>query len=79
MEELLKKLVEDLDKQGVGALLILRADEDRDTPWSVSYEFGKEAEDSDMVGGAAYGLGKTAEEAVKQAASECGIHGDTDH
>lgn len=34
--------------------------------WVIGYEFGKEAEDSDMAGGAAYGIGPSLTMALNQ-------------
>ena len=73
MEEYLKKLVKYLDEQDGGGALVIQRTEDDAVPWMVSFEFGKEAEDSDMVGGAAYGAADTAEEALKQVVSQCGL------
>jgi hypothetical protein len=39
----------------------------------VSVEFGREADDSDMVGGAAYGVGPTLEEALESVVADLGL------
>ena len=70
MEEMLKKLLAYLGEQG--GVLIIQKTEDVQPPWMVSFEFGKEAEDSDMVGGAAYGAGEL-EESIRQVVSQCGL------
>jgi hypothetical protein len=77
VQELLAKLVAYLGEQEGGGVLLLHKSDDKTSPWMVSFEFGKEAEDSDMVGGAAYGAAETAEEAVKQVAAQCGLDGES--
>jgi len=46
---------------------------DRKQGWLVGYEFGREAEDSDMAGGAAYGTGPDLDSAVAEVAEQIGI------
>lgn len=40
---------------------------------TVGYEFGREADDSDMAGGASYGIGATVDEAMIAMAEALGI------
>lgn len=78
MEAMLKKLVDDLSQQDGGGSFAVQRNEDAGVPvWMVSYEFGKEAEDSDMVGGAAYGVGDTPEEALRQVLEQCRLDTET--
>jgi hypothetical protein len=64
-------LIEHLTENG-GRLVVsyTPGDEDRAV---AGYEFGREAEDSDMAGGAAYGMAATLDEALIQMAEQVGI------
>lgn len=53
-QELMRRLHSFMLQQGNASLGIVLVGEE----WSVSLEFGKEAEDSDMVGGASYQVGE---------------------
>lgn len=44
----------------------------KDDSWVVAYEFGREAEDSDMAGGASYGIGGNLNEALRTVFIEVG-------
>jgi hypothetical protein len=59
-----------------GRLTIAFARGEIDTPpddrWIVGYEFGREAEDSDMAGGASYGIGGNLNIALRHVFDEVG-------
>lgn len=61
--------------QANGGKIVIGCDEDRayGREWIVGYEFGREAEDSDMAGGAAYGMGPDLDSAVTQVADQVGL------
>lgn len=45
---------------------------ERDGRYVAGYQFGREAEDSDMAGGAAYGIGDTVYEALNSLVADLG-------
>jgi hypothetical protein len=74
-DEMMMGVLDHLAGEG-GRLTIAFRQGEVDTPpddrWIVGYEFGREAEDSDMAGGASYGMGANLNQALRQVFDEVG-------
>lgn len=57
------KLIDFLRKEGGRLGLSYNPEISTDEKWTAACEFGREADDSDMVGGAAYGVGRSSADA----------------
>jgi len=76
VDELMGGLLDHLAGEG-GRLVISYTpqspeEESPDERWLVGYEFGREAEDSDMAGGASYGVNATLRDALQHVFDEVG-------
>jgi hypothetical protein len=71
---MLELITQTIDKEG-GRFMIAKMDEGGNVtePWTAGLEWGREAEDSDMMGAAAYGVGRTPAESITRMLQDAGL------
>jgi hypothetical protein len=72
VDELMAGILDHLAQEDGRLMVSHRPATDGSERWVVGYEWGHEAEDSDMVGAASYGMGPVLRDALQQVFDEIG-------